>query len=408
MVMGHLEAVRVALESLRANRLRSVLTLIGFVIGVMTIITVVAFISGLNGFVAEEVFNLGADAIQVNRAPAANISEDDFVRVRRRPDLTMTDVEAVREVCSFCEAVGAHLGASAQVKVGSEVLESVQIRGRTEEVADILGEGIEDGRPVNGVDVTRRRRVAVLGGDVRDALFPILDPIGRRVLINGEEFEVVGLGERQGAIMGQPRDNWITIPITAFHRIWGSNRSVTLYAKADGEARVAAASDQIRSVLRTLHHVPYAEEDDFSLTTNETFLELWASISQTFFAVTVAIASIALVVGGIVVMNIMLVSVTERTREIGVRMAVGARRSDILAQFLVEAATVTLVGGVIGILLGAGVATLVSWLTGLPAAIRLWSVVLGLAVSTGTGLFFGIWPARKAARLDPIAALRHE
>lgn len=406
--MGHLEAVRVALESLRANRLRSVLTLIGVVIGVMTIITVVAFISGLNGFVAEEVFALGADAIQVNRGADSTISEDDFVRVRRRRNLTMTDVEAVREACTRCQSVGAHLNAGGQVKAGSEILQQVQVRGRTPEVPEILGEGIEDGRSINDIDVSRRRRVAVLGADVRDALFPLLDPIGRRVLINGDEFEVVGVGEAEGALMGQPRDNWVMIPITSFYRIWGSDRSVTLYAKADGEESVVAAADQIRSVLRSLRHVPYTEEDDFSLTTNETFLELWGNISRTFFAVTVAIASIALVVGGIVVMNIMLVSVTERTREIGVRKAVGARRSDILSQFLVESATVTLVGGVIGILFGAALAGAVSWLTGLPAAIRPWSVVLGLAVSTATGLFFGIWPARKAAALDPIEALRHE
>jgi putative ABC transport system permease protein len=402
------EALRIALESLRVNRLRSALTLLGVVIGVMTVITVVSFISGLNSFVAEEVFNLGADVFIITRAPEININRDDLDEIRQRENLYLDDAAAVREVCTRCRAVGAHLASTAQVKYRHDSLTGIQIRGRTPEVPEILNEEIADGRSLTPSDVTHGRRVCVIGIDVAEALFPFVDPIGKRLRINNREFEVVGVGERQGAVMGQSRDGWVMIPITAFQRIWGARRSVTIYAKAESEQDIGRAADQARTVLRARRHVSYADDDDFSLSTNDTFLELWGSVSQTFFAVTVAIASISLLVGGIVVMNIMLVSVTERTREIGVRMAIGARRSDVLSQFLIESATLTLVGGVIGILLGIGLATGVSQITGLPATVRWWSVTLGLLVSTAVGLFFGIWPARRAASLDPIAALRHE
>ena len=406
--MHLIEALRIALESVRVNRLRSALTLLGIVIGVMTVITVVSFISGLNSFVAEEVFNLGADVFVITRAPEININPDDIEEIRRRENLSVDDATAVRTACKLCRAVGAHLGSTAQVKYGPDSLTGVQIRGRTPEVPEILNEAIDDGRSLTETDVARSRRVCVVGVDVAEALFPFVDPIGKRLRINNQVFEIVGVGERQGSVMGQSRDTWVMIPITSFQKIWGARRSVTIYAKARNEADIGVAADQARSILRARRHVPYADEDDFSLATNDTFLELWGSVSETFFAVTVAIASISLVVGGIVVMNIMLVSVTERTREIGVRMAIGARRSDVLSQFLIESATLTLVGGVIGILLGIGLAMGVSQVTGLPATVRWWSVLLGLLVSTVVGLFFGIWPARRAASLDPIAALRHE
>jgi putative ABC transport system permease protein len=405
--MNFLEAIRISLESLRVNRLRSVLTLLGIVIGVMTVITVVAFISGLNLFVAEEVFNLGADVFVINRTPDIILNPDDLDQIRRRRNLLLADVDAVREACTRCRAVGAQLNSSAQVKYKREFAQT-QIRGRTAEVAEINAEEIEAGRPIGPIDVAQGRAVAVIGADVADLLFPLVDPLGRRFTINNREFEVVGVGARLGSLMGSSRDTWVDIPITSFQKIWGSRQSVRILAKAESEAAIEPASDQARAILRARRHVSVADEDDFALFTNDMFLELWASISQTFFAVTIAISSISLVVGGIVVMNIMLVSVTERTREIGVRKALGARRSDVLAQFLIESATLALVGGVVGVLLAVGVATGLSSLTGFPAAIRWWSILLGLVVSTGVGLFFGIWPAKKAASLDPIEALRHE
>jgi putative ABC transport system permease protein len=320
----------------------------------------------------------------------------------------MDDVEAIRDACRDCVSVGATVNATARVKRGREYLDDTQIQGNTHDVLAILGTDLASGRGLTEHDVRRAGYVAVIGADVAENLFPAVDPLGKEISIDDRPFEVVGVGVKQGAVIGQSRDNWVVIPISVFNKIWGARRSVRIYGKAKGVGRVPAAEDQARQVLRARHHRPYAAEDDFDIGTNANFLDLWENISRTFFAVTVAIASISLVVGGIVVMNIMLVSVTERTREIGVRKALGATRRDILVQFLVESATLALVGGIIGILLGAGVAVAVSWFTPLPATIRWWAIALAVAVSTGVGLFFGIYPATRAAKLDPISALRHE
>ena len=406
--MNFREAVSIAMESLQVNRLRSALTLLGIVIGVMTVIVVISFISGLNSFVADEVFDLGGDVFIINRTPNIVIDPDEWNTIRQRKNLLLDDANAVREYCTDCLAVGARLASTAQVKYGREFLSTTQVRGITPEVPEILAENLEAGRTITDYDVRHSVRVTVVGADVVDNLFPFVDPIGKTLLVNNREFEVVGVGEREGSLMGQSRDNWVAIPITSFQRMWGARRSVRIYAKANGEERIESAADQTRMILRVRRHVDFADDDDFAISTNETFLQIWANISRTFFAVTVAIASISLVVGGIVVMNIMLVSVTERTREIGIRKATGARRADILHQFLIESATLALVGGVVGVVLAIAIATGVSALTGLPSAIEWWTILLGIVVSTSVGLFFGIWPAMKAARLDPITALRHE
>lgn len=406
--MNFLEAIRISLDSLRVNRLRSALTLLGIVIGVMCVITVISFISGLNGFVAEEIFNLGADVFTVDRTPQVIIDEDDWEAARTNRNLYLEDAEAVETACTLCSAVGARLTAGATVKYGREYLDGTGVRGVTPEIPQILGENLEAGRSITDYDVRQASRVAVIGTDVVDNLFPFMDPIGKTMLVNGREFIVVGIGEKLGTLVGQSRDNWVMIPITSFQRMWGARRSVRIYGKADSEENIEAAADQARMILRSRRHVGYSDGDDFSIGTNDMFLELWASISQAFFGVTVAIASISLVVGGIVVMNIMLVSVTERTREIGIRKATGATRSDIMIQFLIESATLAMVGGMIGVGLAIVIAKGVTAATSLPSSIEWWSVLLGLTVSTAVGLFFGIWPAKKAANLDPITALRYE
>ena len=405
--MNFREAILIALSSLRANRLRSLLTLLGIVIGVMTVIAVVSFISGLNDYVAQKIFNLGPDVFIINRTAFVTMSVEDFIESQKRKNLYLEDMEAVRQACTDCRSVGGSVNARAQVKYGREFLDS-SIQGYTAEVPGILGNELESGRFLTDYDIDHARSVCVIGADIVDNLFPFVDPIGKTVTVNDRQFEVIGVGKRQGTVVGQSRDNWVTIPITLHQRMWGIRRSVQIYAKATDETLLDRAQDQARLTLRARRHLAYKANDDFSIGTNQNFLQIWANISRAFFAVTIGIASISLLVGGIVVMNIMLVSVTERTSEIGVRKALGARSRDIMLQFLVESATLALVGGLIGIFLGSSIAIVAAWLTPLPAAIKWWAIALGLLVSTAVGLFFGIYPAKRAANLDPIAALRHE
>jgi putative ABC transport system permease protein len=406
--MNFREAVRIALLSIRANRLRSFLTLLGVVIGVMTVVTVVSFISGLNGFVEEKIFTLGPDVFVITRTPLVPVSIDDWVETQKRKNLLIEDADAIRQGCTDCVSVGVTSNATAVVKRGREYLEDTQIQGNTHDVLNITGTKLQAGRGLNAHDVARARDVVVIGAAVAETLFPFVDPLGKELTVNDRPFEIIGVGEKQGAVIGQSRDNWAVVPITVYNKMWGSRRSVRIYAKAGGVARVATAEDQARQVMRARHHLVFGAKDDFEINTNANFLALWASISQTFFSVTVAIASISLLVGGIVVMNIMLVSVTERTREIGVRKAIGATHRDILIQFLVESATLSLVGGIIGILFGVSIAMTVSWATSMPASVTWWAIALAIVVSTSVGLFFGIYPATRAARLNPIVALRHE
>jgi len=405
--MNFREAVFIALSSLRANRLRSLLTLLGIVIGVMTVIAVVSFISGLNDYVAQKIFNLGPDVFLINRTAFVTMSVEDFIESQKRKNLYLEDMKAVRQACTDCRSVGGSVNARAQVKYGRQFLDS-SIQGYTAEVPGILGNELESGRFLTDYDIDHARSVCVVGADIVDNLFPFVDPIGKTLTVNDRAFEVIGVGKRQGTVVGQSRDNWVTIPITLHQRMWGTRRSVQIYAKATNESLLDKAQDEARLTLRARRHLAYKANDDFSIGTNQNFLQIWFNISRAFFAVTIGIASISLLVGGIVVMNIMLVSVTERTSEIGVRKALGARRHDIMLQFLVESATLALVGGLIGIFLGSSIAIVAAWLTPLPAAIKWWAIALGLLVSTAVGLFFGIYPAKRAANMDPIEALRHE
>jgi putative ABC transport system permease protein len=405
--MNFAEAILISLSSLRANRLRSLLTLLGIVIGVMAVIAVVSIISGLNDYVAGKIFNLGPDVVTVSRASPVTLSFEEFVESQKRKNLYLSDMEAIQAACFDCKTAGASVSTRGRLKFGRNFVDS-QIQGYTADVPTILGTELSGGRFITSYDVDHVRNVCVIGSDVVENLFPFVDPIGKTIVIDDRSFEVIGVGEKQGSVLGQSRDNWAMIPLSMHQKMYGNRRSVTIYAKALDEKHLPAAESEIRLALRARRHLSYNSKDDFALNTNENFLQIWANISRAFFAVTIGISSISLIVGGIVVMNIMLVSVTERTREIGIRKASGARRHDILIQFMVESATLALIGGIIGVLLGSSIALAIAWLSPLPASIKWWAVALGLGVSTSVGLFFGIYPATKAANLDPIVALRYE
>jgi putative ABC transport system permease protein len=316
----------------------------------------------------------------------------------------------VRDGCVHCDYVGAALNNfNGHVKYGEQSATDVRIRGYTPSMAIITDTDLESGRFLTDTDLNTASAVAIIGHDIWDNLMPGTDPIGKEINVDGKFFTVIGIGTKQGKTLGQSRDNWVIIPISTFQRIYGAHQSINISAKAHevGDP-MEQAMDEARVILRSRRHDLPGKPDSFSLEDNSTFLSLWSNLSGTFFMAMVAIASISLVVGGIVIMNIMLVSVTERTREIGVRKALGARRGDVMRQFLIESGTMALVGGALGVVLGATIAKTITLLIGMPSQIKFWSVLAGLLVSTFVGVFFGVYPARRAAMLDPIVALRSE
>ncbi len=408
--MRIVEAIRIALLSLWANKLRSVLTLLGVVIGVAAVIAVVTFVNGINGYVAEKIFNLGANSFLISKQPNVITDVDDFIEANKHKDLTMDEYRAVAEGCSACKEVGASLRSfNGKVVYGTQNSTDTWIRGWTPSMARIYDLDLVAGRMLNESDENSASSVVIIGQDIRENLLEGIDPLGKEIRVNGRVFRIVGVGKKEGKTLGQSRDNYVIMPIATWLKTYGSHNSVTIWGKAyDAGATFDQAVDQARVILRSRRHDRVGEKDTFVIESNASFLSIWSDLSGTFFIVMIVIASISLIVGGIVIMNIMLVSVTERTREIGIRKALGARPRDVLRQFLIESITLALVGGFLGIVGGVGIAKLVTLLIGMPSAIELWAIFAGLAVSAGVGVFFGVYPARKAAKLDPIVALRFE
>jgi putative ABC transport system permease protein len=408
--MTVLEAIRIALLSLWANKLRSALTLLGVVIGVAAVIAVVTFVNGINGYVAEKIFNLGADVFIINKVTPVITDIDQYLEGQKRKDLTLDDYQAVSEACRHCAVVGAStIKMDGHVKYGSQSINDCWIRGQTPTMVQVLDLDLTAGRMLNLNDENNRSNVAVIGTDIVDNLFPGVDPLNKEIRVNGQMYTVVGVGKKLGKTLGQSRDNYAAIPITSYLKQFGAHSTIRISGKANGVgSQLDAAIDEARAILRARRHDRPGQPDSFAAETNASFLSIWSGLSSSFFIAMIAIAAIALVVGGIVIMNIMLVSVTERTREIGIRKAMGARSQDVLLQFLIESGTMALVGGLLGVLFGIVFAKGITALIGMPSAIKMWAVGAGLLVSASVGIFFGVYPAKRAAQLDPIAALRFE
>jgi putative ABC transport system permease protein len=409
------EAVAIALGALRANKLRSFLTLLGILIGVSSVIAVVAITEGLDRYMEKEVLELGSNTFTVQKMPEIITSHEQWQEMMKRKDITLADMEAVKAACDACAEVGAQLATTRTVRFGRIKQADVRIMGVTENYSRIGSvRELIAGRHLVADDVESARPVAVIGSDVMDAFFGLAEPLGKTVTVDGRELRVVGVASRKGKVFGESQDNFLWIPIDTFRKFYGARRSVLITAQARSLADLEAAQDQARVVMRVRRHLGFAKADDFNMETGETIMELWGNLTRGIYFVTLVVTTISLVVGGVVVMNIMLVSVTERIREIGVRKALGARRRDILRQFLVESVTLALFGGALG-LVGAWVFSLglARILGGLMSAdftapIRPWAVMLALGVSSLVGLVAGIYPASRAAALDPVVALRNE
>ena len=409
------EAVAVAISSLRVNKLRSFLTVLGILIGVSSVVGVVAIIEGLDRYVAQRVLELGSKSFSVQKMPDIITSRAQRLQMMRRKDLGMADLDAVRRSCEACAEVGAMLGANRNLRRGRTTQKDVRIMGVTENFSRIGSiRDLLEGRHLVPDDVEHARSMAVIGADVMDALFGLGDPLGKEVLVDNHPLTVVGVAERKGSIFGESQDNFVWLPITTFRKLYGTRQSITIQAEARSQDVFEAAQDQARVAMRGRHHLAYEKPDDFAVETGESVMALWQTFTQGIYIVTIIVTAMSLIIGGIVVMNIMLVSVTERIREIGVRKALGARRKDILRQFLVESVILSCFGGALGVI-GAAVLSwgLAAILGGIMSAdftapVRLWAVLLALFVSTAVGLVAGIYPASRAAALDPVVALRNE
>ncbi len=408
------EIFRMAIDSIKSHKLRSFLTLLGIVIGVMTVIGMVSIIQGLNRSFLSQLESVGSDIIGVVKYEpgihTGNLSEEE----RQRKDLTFEDAMAIEEECPLVKAVA--------VDISVDIFEEITIKYQNTKVQDAFILGMNErwplvlsvylpreGRFLTESDITHRTRVCVLGAELEETLFPHTQAIGKKIRIGPEKFLVVGVLEKRGSMFGQSQDNLVGIPITTLMKYFPydlENIEITLTPKKHGY--IQETIEQVINVLRKRRKVGFGKPNDFAIYTQDTIIDLYNQLTGAAYLVMIVISSISLLVGGIGVMNIMLVSVKERTREIGIRKAIGARPSDILRQFLIEAIFLTGIGGVIGIIIGFCIAFLVKAVTPLPASVTLWSVFLGFFVSVSVGLFFGIFPAQKASKTDPIVCLRYE
>ena len=403
-----LDAAGIALAAIWSSKLRSLMTVLGNIVAVTSIIAVVSLIQGLNASVKDAILGqAGADSFSIQQFPIS-FSEEDAEKFRYNPRLTAADAQAIKRFSPLVAAVMLESTGSGQMTYRDKTIDSVQVRGVSSEFGAFSTFNAEQGRLMSPIEVERSTPVVVIGWDVADRLFGRSDPLEKVIQIDGIHFRVVGVAAKRGAFLGQSQDSYAIISLSRLQTMFGSRRQLSVTVKPRDITQIRTAMDEATVALRMARRLKPKQPDNFGLFTSETFLNLYHQATNGIFAVLVGVVALSLVVGGIVIMNIMLMVVTERTREIGLRKALGARRSDILAQMLTESVVLSIFGGVVGTVLGSGIALTISSLTPVPAAVEAWSVALGIGVTALVGLFFGLYPASRAARLDPIEALRKE
>lgn len=398
------------MDSLAKNKLRSFLTLLGIILATTTLITVMAFIHGMNLYIADKVSNMGADGFKIFRMRfVGNFDPKKFLEMQKRnPEIKPAEYEFIKEKALMLRDIGMMVSHNARVAYKNSSVEDVSIQGITENIPQINNIQLDLGRTISGDEVRRHAAVAFIGADLRTKFFEGVDPVGKLIHIEGRPYEIAGTAKTLGSVFGQSQDNFVMIPVESFFKTYSARTGIVLVAKAIDERHLEQAEDETRMLLRVFRHLRPGQDDNFTIVASDALIGLWQKLTSAIFGMAVGIVSVFLVVGGVVIMNIMLAVVTERTHEIGIRKSLGARRRDILNQFLVESALLAGTGGLIGVMIAYVVTMVVRGSTSLPMAVPWNAVVLGVSLSAAVGLFFGIYPARQASKLDPIAALRAE
>jgi putative ABC transport system permease protein len=403
-----LESAGIALQAIWSNKLRSFLTVLGNIVAVTSIIAVVTLIQGMNEYVTNAIVtDVGADNFTIQRNPVIRTAEDEE-RVRSNPPITTDEADAVRAFDDHITAVATHGNSRTRITYRSQTLNSVQIQGVSREYIFFSTFDAERGRPISPTEVDRHRPVAILGYDTAEQLFGAADPIDKLIRIGSTQFRVVGVSKKKGSIFGQSQDEFAVIPLGMFQKMFGSRMSLQILVKPSSPEVVKAAMDDATVAMRIERRLRANEPDNFGMFSSDSLLALYETATNGIFAVLIGVVGLSLVVGGIVIMNIMLMVVSERTREIGLRKALGAKRRDIIWQILTESVTLSTFGGLVGVGLGFLLAIVISSATPLPASVQFWSVLIGVGITAAVGLFFGMYPAMRAASLDPIEALRRE
>ncbi len=402
------ESARIAIDAIWSAKLRSFMTVLGNIVAVTSIIAVVSLVQGLNASVKAAILNqAGADSFTIQQFPITR-SDEEFEKVRGNPRITTTDARAIRRNSPLVSAVMLQANSAGRFTYHDKTIDSTQVQGVTGEYVSFSTFDAERGRLMSPIEVDTSRPVCVLGWQTADTLFGDTDPIDKSIQIEGHHFTVVGISAKRGSFLGQSQDEFAVIPLGQFQMLFGSRRPLQMSVKPRDMSQVSEAMDETTLALRTARRLTPKQPDNWGFFTSDTIMNIYSSATSGIFAVLIGVVGLSLVVGGIVIMNIMLMVVTERTREIGLRKALGARRSDIMTQILTESVVLSIFGGVVGTILGAIIALVISAFTPIPASVEPWSVALGIGITAAVGLFFGLYPAMRAAHLDPIEALRRE